>query len=132
MQSRRRKTPQQKKALSRAKDRREHYGQNDKAARKLIPIRKAQSHRKIRRVGKLALFENPETADAVFKSLRTDRWRKWPGNPLGRDIDSKLNARAFLQRTGHLGPQGRARLQIERMRQWKVMGVRGLDPDEIL
>lgn len=39
------KTPQDKKALSYAKDRRNTYGENDKSSRKAIPARKAGESR---------------------------------------------------------------------------------------
>lgn len=43
------KTPQAKKALSYALDRRNAYRENDKASRKLIPLRKARENRQDRR-----------------------------------------------------------------------------------
>lgn len=43
------KTPQEKKALSYAKDRRNSYRENDKASRRLIPKRKAGVNRVYRR-----------------------------------------------------------------------------------
>jgi hypothetical protein len=41
MRKKRLRSPQEKKALSYELDRRNAYGQNDKAARKAIPLRKA-------------------------------------------------------------------------------------------
>ncbi len=45
----RRKTPQEKKKYSYAKDRRNAYGENDKSSRKNIPRRKKAPHRANRR-----------------------------------------------------------------------------------
>jgi hypothetical protein len=46
----RRRTPQEKKVLSYAKDCRNAYGENDKSARKVIPRRKQQQRQNERRV----------------------------------------------------------------------------------
>jgi hypothetical protein len=48
MTKKRFRSPQERKALSYAKDRRNTYGENDKASRKAIPLRKAQESRKDR------------------------------------------------------------------------------------
>lgn len=47
---RRAKTPQEKKQLSLDRDRRNTYGENSKASRKLVPLKKAKSHRAERRL----------------------------------------------------------------------------------
>ena len=52
---RKRLTPQEKKIRSYQKDRRNRYGQNDKASRKVIPARKARVNRVFRRDTKQAL-----------------------------------------------------------------------------
>ena len=111
-------SPGEKKALSYAKDRRNDYGQNDKASRKLIPKQKAAAHRIIRRRADRTLFgvsavddadliETITTADIQHKtgSQRKGAWQKSPDAPLGeylmkqrvRDARGrfrKVNARA--------------------------------------
>ena len=60
-----------KKALSNANDRRNRYGDNDKAARKLIPVRKPQDSRQDRRkvAQELSVLSRlPEEAAAVLES----------------------------------------------------------------
>ena len=70
------KTPQEKKVLSYEHDRRNSYGQNDKASRKAIPARKASENRKSRRKAgqSLAVVERLDEAQAavVESSLRHD------------------------------------------------------------
>ncbi|KIT17429.1 hypothetical protein [Jannaschia aquimarina] len=77
-------TPQQKKALSYARDHRPAYGQNDKAARKLVPLRKAQERRASRRKDKAVLMQTPEEA---LPEVRRGNWRKAPDLPLGADLE---------------------------------------------
>lgn len=85
-------TPQQKKALSYAKDRRNTYGENDKGARKAIPRRKAELNRKVRRKANqnlgTAKCATDETIEVVESSLRHDLdrvggWEKSADTPLG-------------------------------------------------
>lgn len=90
------KTPQQKKALSYAKDRRNVYGENDKASRKAIPKRKAEQNRQVRRKAKQRLdnlkHANEETVEIVESSLKRDvdrvgGWTKGADMPLGKSYD---------------------------------------------
>ena len=92
MPEKNKKSPQQKKTLSLAKDRRNIYGENDKASRKAIPVRKAQENRKVRRKAKqdLGVMQNAdeETKDVKESSLRHDLervggWKKEPDISLG-------------------------------------------------
>lgn len=94
------KSPQEKKALSYAKDRRNTYGENDKASRKAIPARKAGESRKIRRKARQSLEvldqADEATAEVVESSLRQDLervggWKKSPDAPLADYM--KLQAR---------------------------------------
>ncbi len=48
-------TPRENKRLSYSKDRRNAYGESDKGSRKIIPLRKAQSWRKLRQGQRQAL-----------------------------------------------------------------------------
>lgn len=100
-------TPQEKKRLSLAKDRRNAYGNSDKAARKAIPMRKALERRKARHRAEqdtLALPQVEETlADALESSIRADTyrtggWTKGPDIPLANWIAKQTGAavaRAF-------------------------------------
>ncbi len=82
-----RKTPQEKKALSYAKDRRNAYGQNNKASRKAIPACKSSENRKVRRNANQALSSinrlDEESAELSESSLNHDVghagvWKKYP------------------------------------------------------
>jgi len=91
---RRKKTPQEKKQLSLQKDRRNSYGENDKASRKSIPLRKARVNRVNRHNESTALSGALGTPDddldeAVEQKLlgrRRKIWRKWPDRPLGQQL----------------------------------------------
>ena len=102
MPRKRDRSPQEKKALSYANDRRNAYGENNKAARKLIPLRKAQESRQGRRkvtqglsvVSRVA----GEVADLIESSARHDvhrigGWKKSPDASLGEVVASSIAAR---------------------------------------
>ena len=96
----REKTPQEKKALSYSKDRRNSYGENDKASRKLIPLRKAQVKRVYRkRINEVLTqiiggeSENVEELESVVKSIRMPEWKKTPDEPLGAFVQQNLERR---------------------------------------
>jgi hypothetical protein len=100
-------TPQQKKALSLANDRRNTYGNNQKAARKAIPLRKALENRKVRHKGNQAISRAAYLDEAALElaesSARHDvyrlgGWRKGPDEPLGVVLGRALKARE--QRVG--------------------------------
>ena len=102
MRKKRLRSPQQKKALSYELDRRNAYGQNDKAARKAIPLRKAMESRQDRRVVAQRLSIWPavgeEAADLIESSVRHDvyrigGWKKSADEPLGKVVSSALEAR---------------------------------------
>ena len=118
---RRPKSPQEKKRLSLAKDRRNAYGENDKASRKNIPRNKALSRRAVRRTAVTALAQaarSPdEHAEVVLSTLSTPRlqkgdWRKCPDLPLGQVIAHKLQRRAAG--TGARKRRRRARRPVPR------------------
>jgi hypothetical protein len=88
-------SPQEKKALSYERDCRNVYRQNDKASRKLIPIRKAQSQRRLRRKVEQDLSViaqvDEAAADLIESDARSDirrveAWQKGPDMPLGEHI----------------------------------------------
>ncbi len=94
MPRKRRRTPQEKKRLSYARDRRNDYGQHDKGARNAIPKRKRLASRQARRVAAKELIEDPETAEAKLRGKLKRRWRKWPDAVLGDWVASRLKRRA--------------------------------------
>jgi hypothetical protein len=97
----RRKTPQQKKAESLKKDRRNTYGENAKSSRKNIPRRRAEGNQAVRRHARQALVAAAERADseiveAAEPQLRLKRlkgWKKLPDTPLGEVLERKRKRR---------------------------------------
>lgn len=101
------KTPQEKKELSYAKDRRNSYGANDKASRKAIPMRKALVNKAFRHqvngvLRKAETVQDPEqileVGDEVRSVGRSD-WKKSPDTPLGKVVSEKLENR--VTHAGH-------------------------------
>jgi hypothetical protein len=90
-------TPQQKKQLSYANDRRNTYGENSKSSRKNIPLSKALDIRSERHAQDLALAKavaatNIDQLDAAENTMRATKqrqWRKSPDEPLGQVLISK-------------------------------------------
>ena len=103
-----RKSPQEKKVLSYAKDRRNDYGENDKSSRKAIRRNKRVPNRTDRHREQQLLTGaiGPVTGEAAEfvqdrllarKSMwRTKRWRKWPDAALAEVVVFKLRRRARL------------------------------------
>jgi hypothetical protein len=85
------KTPQQKKSLSYAKDRRNTFGENSKASRKGIPLAKARAnraerHAQDRLLSAAVVSDGEEHLTAVeteVKGTKPRQWRKSPDKPLG-------------------------------------------------
>jgi hypothetical protein len=96
-----RKSPQAKKRLSYLKDRRNSYGESDKASRKAIPRRKQIQSQNERRVVRQALAKasTPDLEDrlddatAKARRLRKEGWAKEPDTPLGKMLERKLAQR---------------------------------------
>jgi hypothetical protein len=90
-----RRSPQEEKALSYAKDRRYAYGNNSKAARKAVPRRKRWVNKANRHAEQQFLAEARGPADAIraeeiedrLCGKRLKRWRKLPDMPLGRLLE---------------------------------------------
>lgn len=88
------KTPQDKKRLSLEKDGRNAFGENDKASRKNIPRAKAKVNRANRRADTVALTDALGPPDNEVEAVVEDAvqgrrrkvWRKWPDEPLGRQL----------------------------------------------
>jgi len=100
-----RKTPQQKKRDSYAKDRRNTYGES--GARSRFAVAKAKRNRRSREraaarlATDLALTdpERAESAEGRSVVKLGGRWRKFPDKPLGEVLEQKLKRR---QRAGGL------------------------------
>src|SRR5262245_14371386 len=90
-----RRSPQEEKALSYAKDRRYAYGNNSKAARKAVPRRKRWVNEANRRAEQQFVGEARGTVDTARAEDVEDRldgrrpklWRKWPDMPLGKLLE---------------------------------------------
>lgn len=102
MTEKRRRSPQEKKALSLWRDRAGYFYNNDKAARKAVPLRKAQESRRTRHKNNLALAHidrlGEAEADIVESSARQNvarkgGWKKAPSEPLGDVIKRVLEIR---------------------------------------
>jgi hypothetical protein len=95
------KTPKQKKLASLALDRRNVYGENDKASRKLIPRGKQLSHQALRRAAKQPLLNaelvvNEDSASRVEFEVQTaliqakrKSFKKKPDAPIGAVLKKK-------------------------------------------
>jgi hypothetical protein len=107
-------SPQDKKALSYAKDRRNDFGENDKASRTSIRRRKRDPNRSDRHRDHQVLAgatgvtvddviaEDAESALLTKKSKwYTVRWRKWRDAPLADIVENRLRRR---ERAGMADP----------------------------
>ena len=96
------KTPQEKKLLSYAKDRRNTYGENSKASRKAIPLNKALALRAERHVQNRILSNSVGASDSDeltalendVRSTKPRQWAKSPDTPLGQVVPRRLNYRS--------------------------------------
>jgi hypothetical protein len=120
-----RRDPQEKKALSYTRDRRNDYGENDKSSRKNIRRNKRLPNRADRRRERQVLAtaaglavtpdmaERTETRLLAKKSMWSRRWwHKWPDAPLVDIVERKLRRRA---RAGMVEPS-QVEVLIERIR----------------
>ena len=97
-----RKSPQEKKALSYAKDRRDDYGENDKASRKNLPRKRARLHRANRHRAHQYLVdatgpadtERAEAAEDRFRGKREGKFRKQPDITLAEYVAYRLRRRS--------------------------------------
>ena len=103
-----RRTPQEKKRLSYAKDRRTCYGESPHGARKSIPLNKALRNRANRRhqarqLADLGFKPDAEIADEVESRMRhraPRRWDKYPDAPLLEIVQRKQERRARVEARG--------------------------------
>jgi len=104
----RRKTPQEKKALSYAKDRRNDYGENNKSSRKNIPLRKAKQNRGFRKSVNQVLqearilndSENLEILENKALSIKKGNWKKSPDASLAEYLQRKLEWKKIREKRG--------------------------------
>jgi hypothetical protein len=102
------KSPDEKKRLSLALDRRNAYRENDKSSRKNIPRAKAGSHRSERRAVEQVLADVPLKAEAheLVESLarttvrikKLKAFKKSPDEPLSAHIASRSTRRSRLEK----------------------------------
>lgn len=94
------KTPQEKKRLSYAKDRRHYYGESPHGAHTSIRLRKALRNRANRqfrgRAGRGAIRRGAVT----MLDRAPKQWDKWPDAPLLRVVRGKLEDRARMEAGG--------------------------------
>jgi hypothetical protein len=109
--SRRKRTPAEKKALARARDRLDAFDENQKSSRKNIPLHRARLQRAHRRAVAQRLLTGDELGAA---DLRRKRWSTWPGPTLGDGVDGALQRRAKLQETPRRSAEVRARRSTRR------------------
>lgn len=105
-------TPQEKKRLSYVRDRRNGYGQNAKASRKAIPLKKRLINRAYRRNTQQLASQIPqvctEEMDALEQSVHVARrknWRKCRDIPLVEYIRRQRTwriLRKYRKKTGQL------------------------------
>lgn len=88
------KTPQEKKALSYAKDCRNTYGESDKGSRKTIRVNKTIQNQVYRRKVNQVLneldntkLETVEIIDVEAKSISKGKWKKSSDTPLGLFVE---------------------------------------------
>jgi hypothetical protein len=96
------KSPQEKKALSLAKDRAAYFYNNQKAARKAVPLRKAIESRRVRHENNQAIAHLDSLDDAAAALVessarqnvaRKGGWKKGKSDPLGVVIARVLENR---------------------------------------
>lgn len=108
----RRRTPQEKKALSLERDGRNVYGENDKASRKNIRRAKARANRANRRADSAALAAAEGAPDEELNSVAQDRlegrrrkvWRKVPDQALGKKLARRDGTETAGFDPSRLGP----------------------------
>ncbi len=97
MPKRKRLTPQEKKAISLERDRRNAYGLNRGAVRRIIALRKAQANRVVRRTARAALrVFGQDDSGAIYGLRLRSRWKKWPDASLRDHIDASREKRKTL------------------------------------
>jgi hypothetical protein len=114
-------TPQEKKRLSYARDRRNTYGEAPHAARKGIPLRKALRNRanrhyqnqQLARPGPTPDQDRAEALESLMYHRAPNKWKKTPDTPLGEVLKMKQQDREVMQTQG-----GRRALQTRYREIW--------------
>ncbi|MQY04909.1 hypothetical protein [Actinomadura macrotermitis] len=96
-----RRSPQDKKRLSYARDRRDDYGENNKSSRTAIRLNKRFPHRANRHRARQTLhaatgtpdLERADLAENTLGSRRSKVWRKVPDRALGDHVEAILMRR---------------------------------------
>ena len=104
----RKRTPQEKKKLSYERDRRNVYGNSPQAARKAIPLRKAQRNRANRHLANQEVaVRTPIPSEAIAEHIEErlnlkapKQWKKGPDAPLGEVTAQKSLNRKIMQEKG--------------------------------
>lgn len=105
-----RKTPQEKKALSYAKDRRNCYGESDKGSPVSIRRNKTCPKRAYRKnvndilqsaIGAIDL-ENAEAIGVKAKEIKRRKWKKYPDRQLGKIIKERLEEKIARRKFNNL------------------------------
>jgi hypothetical protein len=97
MAPKKKRSPREKKRLSLDRDRRNNSGENDKASRKDLPLKRAKKLRKVRHATRSVLrSKDPESADAGVRTIRRPPPVKVPDVPLRQIIEQKRAMRARL------------------------------------
>jgi len=115
-----RRTPQEKKRLSYAKDRRNRYGEHAKSSRRSIRRKRERAHRANRRgagqdLRAVIARVDEELAVHAEQTMLGRRWKvfqKAPDTPLGEVVEDKLRRRVRLG----IDDEARAEARIERVR----------------
>ena len=97
----RRRSPQEKKRLSYARDRRNDYGENDKSSRSAIRLNKRFPHRAnrvlvrqdLRAASGILDLDRGSAAESTLLARRSKSWRKIPDSPLGDHVEAALTRR---------------------------------------
>lgn len=124
-------SPQEKKQLSYAKDRRNAYAENDKSSRNAVRLNKrfpnrANRHRLQRILRDATGIPDVDGAQEVEERLarrRPKTWRKQPDLPLGDWVEGRLERRLNLEGSGGAGEQRLARVQQRRSRRAKLRAL---------
>lgn len=101
-------TPQEKKQLSYARDRRNVYGEAPHGARKNIPLRKALRNRANRHAANEAVaYLGPTPIEDLADELESrlhhrapQEWEKYPDEPLGKVVANKARKRKIMRDYG--------------------------------
>ncbi|MGI5171346.1 hypothetical protein ACQEU3_44050 [Spirillospora sp. CA-253888] len=127
-----RRSPQEKKLLSYAKDGRNGYAENDKTSRNAVRLNKRFPNRANRHHLHQTLQAATGSADGdaayeVEERLgrrRPKRWRKDPDMPLGDWVESRLQRRLQIEEDSPANERRLAQVQKRRQRRTKYQTLR--------